>query len=68
MSVDALTAWLETVQLTKPLTLDDMRELQKLCKGQLPGALVDIYEWRPDEVTVRITHEGRLWSRNIRVV
>ncbi len=51
--------WLGTVVCTRPFTVDDAIELQKLIKGALPGCRADVYWTRGDKVFVRVeTSEG----------
>lgn len=59
-NVDAFTAWLNGVQLTKPVTLDDKKELLQLVKQALvdKNASVEAFSRRdPDEIYLYINRE-----------
>lgn len=70
-NIDALSAWLDTVALTKPITLEDKTELMRLVKEacRADSVRVEVYSQRdPDEVFLRIEYTDHVVERTFRAV
>lgn len=68
-NIDAFVSWLDSVKLTKPVTLADKTELMTLVKSalQIPHASVEVYaQHDPDEIFLRIEWPGNLITRTFR--
>lgn len=50
----AFIAWLDSVKITAPFTLDDARALFAMIKSAVPNARVDVYTTKGDVVHVRV--------------
>jgi hypothetical protein len=65
---DAFIAWLKSIKLTPPVTIDDMRSLKAMIKGMLGEASVEIRALSDTKVIVMAKKAGVTISRTIDVV
>lgn len=68
MTGDAFVAWLASVTLTHPFTLDDARELFGMIRNAIDAQHIDVYTGTDDKVHVRVETERGVIERVIDVV
>lgn len=61
-------AWLESVKLTPPVTISDMRELKAMIKGMLGESSVEIRALSDTKVIVMVKRSDTTIARTIDVV
>ena len=59
VSAAQLGKWLDTITLTLPITLDDMRELYALIKHVSPHSIVDVYHANGTHAFVDVRLDGK---------
>lgn len=67
MNADAFIVWLESVKLTPPVTISDMRELKAMIKDMLGEASVEIRALSDTKVIVMVKRADVTIARTINV-